>query len=66
MHEVLRSYNVLAVPSEDGHYCVSVASEPSPCPDPDEDVSDLPLEELVRLRGGFTMTADHLRELTGC
>ena len=62
---VLRSHNVLAVPSADGHYCVSVASAPSPCPEPDEDVGGLSLAELVLRRGGFSVPASQVRDFIG-
>jgi hypothetical protein len=61
----LRAPGVLAVPSGNGYHCVSVASEPSPCPDPDEDVSGLPLDELVRQRGGFSIPGDQLLDFIG-
>jgi hypothetical protein len=54
----LRSSGVLAVKSRDGHYCVSVATEESPCPDPAEDVETLTLDELMRSRNGFLLTAE--------
>ena len=60
---VLRSHSVLAVPSPNGHSCVSVAHEPSPCPDPDEDLSGLSLVELVDRRGGFIMPGSDLLDL---
>jgi hypothetical protein len=57
---VLRSHNVLAVPSADGHYCISVASASSPCPEPDEDLGELSLGEQVLRRGGFSVPASEM------
>ena len=50
----LRAKGVLGVPSAQGLYIISVAEEPSPCPNADEVTGNLSPVELLQQRGGFT------------
>lgn len=57
---VLRPRSVLAFEHDGGAWLISVAKEPSPCPDPDADVSQLSLVDQIAKRGGFLVSGQSL------
>ena len=57
---VLREHSVLAFERPGSASFVCIAHEPSPCPDPDEDVSELSLVDQLEQRGGFLVPGSAL------
>lgn len=63
---MLRSHGVLALPHGlNEHYIVSVATESTPCPDPNENIEDISLIERLELRGGFLVNGQEAAALLG-